>query len=171
MKLFVKRTDPKAVLPEFAYPDDAGMDLTIIRGGIIEPHTGRDLPTGIRVQLPPNVWARITGRSSTLRKRGLLINEGIIDGGYRGELFVYCYNPNGTPIPVESGARLAQLILGPILRPEIVEVDTLAPSARGENGFGSSGLTDAPSSTVRGEGNEAIATWNPVTLEVRHAKP
>lgn len=143
MILKVKRTDARAVLPSFAYPGDAGVDLTIVRGGIIEPHTGRDLPTGLRIELPEGYWGRITGRSSTLRKRGLLINEGIIDGGYRGELFIYCYNPNGAPIPVESGARLAQLILAPIIMPAIAEVDELAPSARGENGFGSSGLDGA----------------------------
>jgi dUTP pyrophosphatase len=140
MDLRVKRTHERAVLPSFAYPGDAGVDLTIVKGGIIEPHTGRDLPTGLRVELPEGFWGRITGRSSTLRKRGLLINEGIIDQGYRGELFVYCYNPNGSPIPVESGARLAQLILAPIVVPQIVEVDELAESARGTNGFGSSGL-------------------------------
>ena len=148
MILKVKRTDDRAILPSFAYPCDAGVDLTIVRGGIIEPHTGRDLPTGLRIELPDGYWGRITGRSSTLRKRGLLINEGIIDGGYRGELFVYCYNPNGTPIPVESGARLAQLILAPIIMPEIVEVDTLAPSARGANGFGSSGLAGGVSPSI-----------------------
>jgi dUTP pyrophosphatase len=140
VQLKVKRTDPAAILPSFAYPGDAGVDLTTIKGGIIEPHTGRDLPTGLRVELPEGYWARITGRSSTLRKRGLLVNEGIIDGGYRGELFVYVYNPNGSPVPIESGARLAQLILAPIVMPEVVEVDELTASLRGENGFGSSGL-------------------------------
>lgn len=139
MYLRVKRTDPRAILPSFAYPGDAGVDLTTIRGGIIEPHSGTDLPTGLRIELPVGYWARITGRSSTLRRRGLLVNEGIIDQGYRGELFVYVYNPNGSPVPVERFARLAQLILAPIVMPVVLEVDTLAESVRGTKGFGSSG--------------------------------
>jgi dUTP pyrophosphatase len=141
MKLRVKRTDPAAVLPAFAYPGDAGVDLTVIKSAIIQPGAGVDLSTGLRIELPVGHWGRITGRSSTLRKRGFFVNEGIIDNGYRGELFVYAFNPTDQPITVEAGARLAQLIVAPIVDPVVVEVEELSESARGDKGFGSSGLS------------------------------
>lgn len=141
MYLRVKRSSPRAVLPSFAYPGDAGMDLVTVKTEELAPGEARDLSTGLHVELPIGFWARITGRSSTMRKRGLLVNEGIIDNGYRGELFVYVKNLTADPVVVEAGARLAQLILQPIIRPEILECEELAESVRGSAGFGSSGLT------------------------------
>lgn len=139
MFLRIKRIHPDAVLPEFAYPGDAGMDLTTVEHVILGPNEASDLSTGLRIELPVGYWARITGRSSTMRRRGLLVNEGIIDNGYRGELFIYVRNLNGHDVAVEPGARLAQLILHPLATPEVLEVGELAESHRGSKGFGSSG--------------------------------
>lgn len=141
MWLRVKRLDERAVLPSFAYPGDAGMDLTIIEGATLGPGEALDLATGLAIELPLGFWGRITGRSSTLRKRGLLVNEGVIDQGYRGPLFVYVKNLNGSTKTIEPGDRLAQLIVAPIVRPEVVETEALGDSIRGSNGFGSSGLS------------------------------
>lgn len=141
MKLKVRRVDPRAAMPSYAYPGDAGMDLTVVGRATLAPGEAVDIPTGLRIELPEGYWGRITGRSSTMRKRGLLVNEGVIDQGYRGELFVYVKNLNGHDIFIERGERLAQLILAPIVRMEIEEVGWIADSERGEKGFGSSGLT------------------------------
>lgn len=140
MRLLVKRLDPRAILPSFAYPGDAGMDLTVIEPVTLKPGAAADVPTGLAVELPLGFWGRITGRSSTLRKRGLLVNEGVIDQGYRGPLFVYVKNLNGRTAEVLPGDRLAQLIVAPLVRPEVVETEALGESVRGDNGFGSSGL-------------------------------
>lgn len=139
MLLRVKTTHPDAVIPAFAYPGDAGMDLTVVEHVILAPGEACDLATGLRIELPVGYWARITGRSSTMRKRGLLVNEGIIDNGYRGELYVFVKNLNGHDAFISPGDRLAQLILHALVTPEIKVVDELAPSHRGEAGFGSSG--------------------------------
>lgn len=141
MDLRVVLLHPDAVLPQYAYPGDAGADLSIIGSHWLEPNEGKDLPTGIKIEAPVGFWTRIVGRSSTLRKRSLWVNEGIIDNGYRGELFVYVRNVSASAVRIERGARLAQIILAPIVRPEIVAVDALSESARGTNGFGSSGTT------------------------------
>ena len=152
MFLRVKVTHPDALVPSFAYPGDAGMDLAVVEHVVLGPGEAADLATGLRIELPVGYWARITGRSSTLRRRGLLINEGIIDNGYRGDLYVYAKNLNGHDAIIMPGDRLAQLILHPLTTPEVITVDDLAPSHRGEAGFGSSG---AGGSITRGE----VAPW------------
>jgi len=149
MFLRVHRTDPRAELPKFAYPGDAGMDLMVVGPPtddtgpvywLIKPGEAMDLPTGLRIELPVGYWARITGRSSTMRKRGLLINEGIIDNGYRGELFAYARNLTDSDVLVSHGEHLAQLIIHEVVTPQIVDSpEGLAGSPRGARGFGSSG--------------------------------
>ena len=135
----VKRLHPDAVLPRYGYPGDAGMDLAVVGEHTLAPGESRDLPTGIAVEMPEDLWGRITGRSSTLRRRGLFVNEGVIDNGYRGELLIYVTNRQSTPVTVESGDRLAQLILTSIWQAPGEWADELTPSERGTNGFGSTG--------------------------------
>lgn len=137
------RVDRPELLPTHAYSDDAGFDLITSVETKIEPGQFSDVPCGCAVQFPPGVWGMIMGRSSTLRKHQLLANPGIIDTGYRGQLYAGFWNLGDTPFVAEVGVRLAQLIplanaaAGMIAQP----VDTLAPSARGDNGFGSTGVT------------------------------
>lgn len=132
--------DEGAVAPSFAYPGDAGMDLGVQGNHRILPGERVDLPTGVAVELPEGYYARLVGRSSTLRKRGLLVFEGIIDQGYRGPLFVYVTNMTTTAVEVMDGSRIAQLIVTPIVQPTLHQVESLSTSERGANGFGSSGL-------------------------------
>lgn len=134
-----KRLDPAAMEPLNAYGDDAGWDLHAIRPVYIEPGTGMDVPTGVAVAIPPGHYGRIVGRSSTLRKRGLMVMEGIIDCGFRGELYAYAFNPGRDTVKVEPGQSIAQLIVSPVPLCSWQEVGDLPVSARGDNGFGSSG--------------------------------
>jgi len=129
-----------AVEPTFAYEGDAGMDLAIQGNHRLMPNERRDLPTGVAIQLPVGHYARLVGRSSTLRKRGLFVFEGIIDQGYRGPLFVFVENKTNAPVDVADGARIAQIIVQPIVQPALVKVEALDDSERGAKGFGSSGL-------------------------------
>ena len=123
---------------------DAGIDLFCSVATVIEPGGWADIPLGVEVQLPPGWWGQLTGRSSTLRDRRLLVSQGVIDNGYRGALFAGVWNLGTEPARVEVGDRIAQLILLPLWRPEVtadvvVEVDRLGPSSRGRSGFGSTG--------------------------------
>lgn len=128
-------------LPTRAYPDDAGLDLYCSRDYRVEPSSFVDLDCGVSVELPEWSWGLLTGRSSTLRKRGLLVHQGVIDAGYRGPLYAGVWNLTQEPVEVKAGERLAQLIVlsnaTRTLRP--VAVEQLAGHARGDNGFGSSG--------------------------------
>lgn len=125
-----------------AYPDDAGFDLAYSGPDpmAIMPNQVRNVPCGVRVQWPPNVWAMLVGRSSTFRDRELLVNITVIDPGYRGEMFCLVRNVGEAVCWVKAGERLAQLIpmpaLAPGIEPTFGQVDA---GTRGENGFGSSG--------------------------------
>jgi dUTP pyrophosphatase len=134
--------DEGGTLPSRGYEDDAGLDL--YAGVDIEIPLGEavDVPSHVRIQLPPHSWGLIIGRSSTRRKRGLLVHPGVIDTGWRGDLFAMVENVGQEPVvKIKKGDRLAQLIImnnsTRLYRPE--PVDQLDPHPRGVNGFGSTG--------------------------------
>ena len=127
-------------VPTKTYPGDAGWDLYVSRDVVIPARSFTDIHTDIAIAMPEGLWGRITGRSSTLRKYGLLVNEGIIDNGYRGELFAGVFNLTDHDRFVPAGARIAQLIFHWLIEdlqwePTMV----LPPSQRQGRGFGSSG--------------------------------
>ena len=123
-----------------AHPGDAGLDLFCSESVVVRPGRFVDIPLGVSVEIPHGYWAMLTGRSSTLRKRGLLVNQGVIDQGYRGPLFAGVWNLTDEHVEVPRGDRVAQLILIPLWTGEPVSVLHLAESSRGVSGFGSSGL-------------------------------
>ena len=137
--LRVEAVDSAAILPRGGYYGDAGLDLHVVGDWRLDPGEKADLPAGIKVEFPDGVWGEIEGRSSTLRKRGLKVHRGIIDQGYRGELFTYVENVSDEPIWVRDGDRLAQLIPHHVFEVQVQRVDRVAPSDRGESGFGSTG--------------------------------
>lgn len=120
---------------------DAGWDLYVSRDCDIPPGETVDVHTDIKIDMPPYLYARITGRSSTLRKHNLLVNEGIIDNGYTGEMFVCVHNLGDEPFHVTKGMRLAQVLFHVIEDVRWSQVDEVksAPGKRGDNGFGSTG--------------------------------
>lgn len=135
------KLEPGASLPTRAYEGDAGFDLYTLEEAVIAPGEFLDVPVGCSVQFPEGVWGMITGRSSTLRKSQLLVTTGVIDTGYRGPLYAGVQNMGPEPYTVKKGERLAQLIPFPNVAAGLhpTPVDVLAPSDRGEAGFGSSG--------------------------------
>jgi dUTP pyrophosphatase len=120
---------------------DAGWDLFVSRDCVIQPGETVDVHTDIQIDMPPYTYARIVGRSSTLRKHKLIINEGIIDNGYTGELFVCVHNIGNKPFHVKTGMRLAQVLFHVIEDIRWSRVDEIKPKSggRGNAGFGSTG--------------------------------
>jgi len=127
--------------PSRAYPGDAGFDLASTGPAMVPAAGCVDVPLGIAFQWPPGVWGFMVGRSSTFRNLGLMVNPAIIDGGFRGTLFAICRNLTDLDVRIEPGQRIAQIIPLPLLANsmELWQVDALDPTARGQNGFGSSG--------------------------------
>lgn len=136
---FIKTGKGSPLMPTQGHIGDAGWDLYTSRPIRIEPGSFVDAPCDIRMELPPGYWARITGRSSTIRKFNLMVAEGVIDNGYRGELFTGIWNLGREVAVIPVHSRLAQLILHPLIEATWMEVGALGQSTRGTNGFGSTG--------------------------------
>jgi len=127
-------------LPRRVYPDDAGVDLTTAVERTIQPGEYLDIHTQVEAcELPPGYWGMITGRSSTLRKHKLHVPLAVIDPGWRGPLFIGCWNLGPVPVTVKPGDRLGQLILMHNNPAQVLAVDAVSEHPRGLNGFGSSG--------------------------------
>lgn len=133
----VQYTGPKG-WGSVAYSGDAGIDLPIIGEHILTAGERKDIPTGLRIALPEGYYGRITGRSSALRKRGIRVYEGIIDAGFRGELYSFVENASDIATILTPTDRVAQLIVQPVVLLTVANVEELPDSERGERGFGSS---------------------------------
>jgi dUTP pyrophosphatase len=130
-------------LPTYQSEHAAGIDLMadISASTEMAPGERRAVSTGIAIEIPVGYEGQVRPRSGRALKEGLaLINSpGTIDADFRGEVKVLLVNLGEQPIVILPGDRIAQLIISPVIRAEIVEVDELAPSARGPGGFGHTG--------------------------------
>jgi dUTP pyrophosphatase len=127
--------------PTRAYPDDAGLDLYVHGDHTVLPGEYVDIDLNVKIKTPPGYWVLLTGRSSSMRNRRLLVAQGVIDPGYTGPLYAGVTNMGSEPVHIWSGERIAQLIA---FRNEteslrLVQVDRLPETERGDRGFGSSG--------------------------------
>ena len=134
----IRRLTPEATLPTRAHADDAGLDLYSLEDVTLAPGKGAMARTGIALAVPPGHVGLVCDRSS-LARRGLKTAGGIIDAGYRGELGVVLWNISSDEQRLKRGERVAQLLIVPIATPAVKEVSALAETARGANGFGSTG--------------------------------
>jgi len=124
--------------PSRSYEGDCGYDLYVSEPTICDPLTNTNIPHNIKIQLPPDTWGWLTARSSTLRDKKLIVQGGVIDGSFRGEVLTQVFNPTADEIMVEEGDRISQLIVMPLITPAVVAVDELDQTDRGGRGFGSS---------------------------------
>ena len=141
MTLRFKRIHPDAVLPAYAHPSDAGMDVRSV-ADIVIPRGGRALvPTGLVAIIPPMYEIQVRPRSGLALKHGVTVlnTPGTIDSGYRGEIGVILANFGDKDFPVAKGDTVAQLVFAPVVQPEVVETDTIDETDRGAGGFGSTG--------------------------------
>ena len=146
MKIKCKKLRENAVLPTRGTALAAGADLNaLLPDGAervtIPPQGKHAFPTGIAVEIPEGYVGLVFARSGIACKRQLAPANcvGVIDADYRGELTVFLQNNGTVPQTVESGERIAQLVITPCLAIEIEETGTLTDTARGAAGFGSTG--------------------------------
>lgn len=141
VRIEVVRSDPAVALPAYARQGDAGLDLAAAATVTLEPG-GRELvPTGLRVAIPDGYAGLVLPRSGLALRSGVTVLNapGLIDSGYRGEIGVLLVNHGAGPVTIQRGERIAQLVIQPVARAELVEVRELPGSRRGEGGFGSTG--------------------------------
>lgn len=127
------------VLPKRHYEGDAGFDLASAINLWVAAGTFAQVPTNVRVALPTGTWGLVVGRSSTFYRRNLIVNPGIIDNGWTGELFGVVFNPTQRRIYVQAGERLVQLLIFNLVVPAMEVVEELPERDRGVKGFGSTG--------------------------------
>jgi dUTP pyrophosphatase len=131
-------------LPSYETAGSAGMDIAaaVEDDVVIDPGERSLIPCGFSMALPPGYEAQVRPRSGLAVKHGVsLVNApGTIDSDYRGEVKVPIINHGSEPFTVTRGMRIAQMIVAPVSRAEFVEVEELPVTARGEGGFGHTGI-------------------------------
>lgn len=140
--LHIKRLDTDLPLPQYAHTGDAGLDLFSAEDVTLAPMERTLVSTGIAVAIPEGYAGFLQPRSGLAIRKGLsLVNTpGLIDSHYRGEIRVIAINLDPVAnIEIARGDKLAQLVIQPIIKTELVEVDELDDTVRGEGGFGSTG--------------------------------
>jgi len=143
VQLAIKRLDSDLPMPRYAHEGDAGLDLYAAEDAHIMPGHRTLIGTGIAVAIPAGHAGFVQPRSGLAIKRGLsLVNTpGLIDSHYRGEIKVIAINLDpDVPIEISKGDKLAQLVIQRVERCELIEVEELDQTTRGEGGFGSTGI-------------------------------
>jgi dUTP pyrophosphatase len=144
--LRVKRLDGNEdmALPSYETDGASGLDLRAAVDGELTLHPGeiRLVPTGLAISLPPGYEAQIRPRSGLALKHGVgMVNTpGTIDSDYRGEIGLVLINWGKSPFVIKRGDRIAQMVVTRVSRAQVLEVDRLETTERGEGGFGHSGV-------------------------------
>ena len=142
MTLRFRKVHPDAVLPAYAHPSDAGMDVRSVEDLTIAPGKRALVHTGLVMLLPPMYEAQVRPRSGLALKSGVTVlnTPGTIDSGYRGEVGVILANLGDADFQVKKGDKVAQIVIAPVTQPEIVETTEVDETDRGSGGFGSTGV-------------------------------
>lgn len=143
MKLKIKRIRDGALIPKRATAESAGLDLSAFldQDTVIHPGDIVKIPTGIAIGLEVGTVGLVYPRSGLSSKYGITLANcvGVIDSDYRGEILVPIINHSSAPFTIHNGDRIAQLVVSPILLPQIEEAAELDETERGTGGFGSTG--------------------------------
>ena len=136
----IKLLSENAKLPTRAYPTDSGLDLYTAEPITLYQYTTSIIPTDIAIQLPPNTEAQVRPRSGVSSRTPLRVQLRTIDNSYTGNIGIIVDNIGDRTIELPKGYKLAQLVVSPVIYPEIEEVDVLEDTDRSANGFGSTGV-------------------------------
>lgn len=144
IRILDQRLGNEIPLPEYATPGSAGMDLRACVEDtlVIQPGKTELIPTGMAMHIAdPGLAAMLLPRSGLGHKHGIVLGNlvGLIDSDYQGQLYVSCWNRSDQPFEIEVGARIAQLILVPVVQTRWQIVDDFEDSERGGGGFGHTG--------------------------------
>lgn len=130
--------DKQALMPVRAHDTDAGLDLLSPVDTVVPAHGAVTIDTGVHIELPIHTAGFLKSKSGLNVKYGIT-SEGVIDVGYTGSIAVKLYNHSGMDYAVRRGDKISQLVVVKIDTPELVLVDKLADTERGNGGFGSTG--------------------------------
>jgi dUTP pyrophosphatase len=146
----IKRLRPNAIAPSYAHPGDSGMDLCSTETIAIRPSESALIKTGWAIALHLGFEAQIRPRSGLALKHQITVlnTPGTVDQGYRGEIGVILINHGRSVFTVETGMKIAQMVICPVHTVDLVEVDDLDETERSDGGFGSTGVFDAANLSI-----------------------
>jgi len=144
VSIAVKRVRENARLPAYMTPGAAGMDLyaALAEPVVLNPGERCLIPTGIALAIPPGFEAQVRPRSGLALRQGvtMLNSPGTIDSDFRGEIGVIIVNHGQEPVTFAAADRVAQLVIAPVVRARLEESRQLEETARGDGGFGHTGV-------------------------------
>ena len=132
------KLDPGAIMPTRAHRTDAGLDLYATHDAVIYGNDNESFDTGVHLEIPAGYVGIIKSKSGLNVKHGIT-SEGVIDSGYTGSIVVKLYNHTEQPVCIKKGQKISQLVILPIITPDLELVDSLEETERGSGGFGSTG--------------------------------
>ena len=131
--------DDGAFVPVKAHKQDAGWDLLSPIDIVVPPYSQLDIDTGVHMDIPNHYVGMVKTKSSVIRKR--ILTEGVVDSGYTGSIHVFVNNLSKDNFFIKRGQKIAQIVFLLVLDvDELVEVDQLDDTERGDGGFGSTGI-------------------------------
>lgn len=133
------KIDDGAFVPTRAHDLDAGLDLYAVEGAYIQPNSSHCFDTGVHVEIPAGFVGMIKSKSG-LNVKHSITSEGVIDAGYTGSMVVKLFNHGYNGVRINRGQKISQLVILPIVTPELELVDELEATERGDGGFGSTGV-------------------------------
>ncbi|MFW0862164.1 MAG: dUTP diphosphatase [Candidatus Komeilibacteria bacterium] len=139
MKIKIKKLHPDTKLPSYANKGDAGMDVFSLEDKAIKPGERYLFKLGFAMEIPDGYVGLFWDKSGIASKHGIHTLAGVIDSIYRGEFGVVMLNTSDESYEFKKGDKLAQLLIQPIVSPELEEVEELSDTNRGDGGFGSTG--------------------------------
>ena|SRR3989338_973419 len=140
MILNVKKMYPDAKIPQYQREGDAALDLYAYEEAILHPGEWKTIKTGIAMEIPENHFGSIRDRSGMAAKYAVHTMAGVVDENYRGDVGVVLINLGKEPYSIQKFDRIAQMVIKPILKVKVQEVQELQVSVRSDSGFGSTGL-------------------------------
>jgi dUTP pyrophosphatase len=141
VKLKVKKLHPDAILPHYAHPGDAGLDIFSVEDILVKAGEKAIISTGIAIEYPEGYCTLIWDKSGLAGNSGIKTMGGVFEHIYRGEYKIIVFNTSKTDYQVKKGQKIAQILVQPIITAEIEETQELSETVRGEGRFGSTGLT------------------------------
>jgi dUTP pyrophosphatase len=139
MQIKVKKLHKDAKLPTHGHPGDAGMDFYAVEKIIFPPNKQMRVPTGVALEIPEGYVGLIWDKSGISFNQGLKIMGGVIDSSFRGELVMSLLNTKNEEVILEKGHKVAQMIIQKFEHCDILEVEELSSTIRGEGREGSTG--------------------------------
>jgi dUTP pyrophosphatase len=139
VQLKIKKIDPEAKLPNYAHSYDAGMDLYALEEVKIKPGEIARIRSGIAMEIPDGYVGLCWDKSGLSMKNGIKVLAGVIDAGFRGEIVMGVINLGKEEYTFEKGHKVMQMLVQPVEIMDIIEVEELSDTSRGEGGFGSTG--------------------------------